>query len=120
MADTIIDQLAKGLKAATSLQITTVVGDFMVTVPENGAFKVTTQSPQDVKGIHTRIDLLQGDIGTIVDGSFYDPNQPSPLQALHSEQVANAQKIVQSNVELLGELAEWLGNSVNAALTKET
>lgn len=116
--ESILSRLTRALDSAVSLEVTTVVADFSVEIEEGKPFKVSS-SGQVTKGIHTRIDLIQGDMGTIVANDAYDPNKPSPLQALHAEQVANAQKIVQANLQMVGQLAQWLGNSVMDALKEE-
>ena len=64
---------------------------------------VTNTSP---KGIHTTINLLEGDITTTMHSEFV--SDPQAVADFHKEQVNKGEQIIQRNVDTLRKLADTL------------
>jgi len=96
MANPIFDKVIKTLDGLTTLNVETIVVD-------------TTGS----NAIKTEMDLIGGDIKTRIDQVFITGDLTS-IREFHNEQVANAREVVASNVAAMVDLAERIGDKIEA------
>ena len=86
----------------TVLNIRTVMGDLKVDNDNNIRF----ESGQDVQGIVSRIDLIDGDISTEITESFYKA-YPELVQ-FHQSREAKGHEIIENNISALKTIASTL------------
>ncbi|SRR6266568_663683 len=91
-----LKKLEAALKELVTLEITTVVG--------NIGYPVNPVAPiPDAKVIHTRIDLVQGDISTEMSPEFVTGTLTG-LRDYHLKREEQAAAIIKANVEMLEKL----------------
>ena len=105
----------KLMKAATevvNLKITTTVGD--VEMVKHESVEGIQVQPQVVNSssLHTVVNVLQGDIETIVDQSLLT-EEFDPIRKLHKDREESAHKIIRQNMETLTALAKTLIDFLN-------
>ena len=107
--------LRRAFQDGTQLQITTLVGDV------HGDWRSTDGSDDaawqqrvrgaDVPALHTRIDLLDGDITTAIHEQFLAEKYAAVLQ-LHQAREAQGQQIVRENLRTLMELWKFVSTEL--------
>lgn len=122
----LFERLLDAAHNLATLKVTTVVGDMtVVVVDDGGRWQVQPPKlsptagedppagqPQDKSygmtgsAIITQIDLIQGDITTVIDKKFENPS--NPMRQVHEEQVDRANSIIRTNIAVLKELGEIL------------
>jgi hypothetical protein len=103
------DKLLRGVQSAVELRVITMVGGVKLagklTGPEvdfaDDKSKVTSDA------IVTSINLVQGDIISIVPDQFWAPDK-EVIRKYHEQQVSNGHEIVVRNLRLISEVGEAL------------
>jgi hypothetical protein len=96
----LIDDVFQGLRALTRLKVVTVVGRADLEAAGDGPASPAAAFVDDAeRAMVTQIDLVAGDITTIVDPELAG-RPDDPLAALHAQNVAAARAHVAGNVEL--------------------
>ena len=97
----ILDKINNSVKDLTVLEIKTLMGDLELV---NG--KVEFKPNQDVQGITSHIDLVDGDITTRITEDFYT-KYPELVQ-WHQSREAKGNEIIESNIETIGSIVGQL------------
>lgn len=130
MADTILQKISKTLESLAELRVTTVVGDITATIsvdPSGGVAVTPKTGAESVRCIHSEINLMQGDIITLVNAA-YETAEPEntaqearehPVLKMHNAQIANGRDIVNTNVKMLLSLVKSISDSSKAGATLE-
>ena len=105
----LLDEIQKAIKEMVTLKITTIVGD----VQQAGADGPPTVA--NSKTMYTQIDLIQGDIVSMVDKAFLD--EFATLREKQQSREDQAQDIVHKNIEALKELGKFVKELIDS--TKE-
>jgi hypothetical protein len=93
---TLQTKLEAALRDATTLEITTIIGD--ITMEEvDGKFKPKAEG---TKTMYTKIDLLDGDIVTMIDNAFVSGDLVK-MREHHEAVEVRANKIIQDNIATL-------------------
>jgi uncharacterized protein (UPF0297 family) len=106
----LLDEIRKAIKETVTLKITTIVGD----VAQGGADDPPTVA--NSKTMYTQIDLIQGDIVSMVDKAFLD--EFAALREKHQAREDQAHAIVHKNIEALKELGEFVKELIDSADTE--
>ena len=97
----ILDKVNNKVKDLTVLEIKTLMGDLEL-VNGNIEFKPN----QDIQGITSHIDLVDGDITTKITENFY--NKYPELVQWHQSREAKGNEIIESNIRTIGNLIKEL------------
>jgi hypothetical protein len=97
----ILDKVNNKVKDLTVLEIKTLMGDLEL-VNGNIEFKPN----QDIQGITSHIDLVDGDITTKITENFY--NKYPELVQWHQSREAKGNEIIESNIRTIGSLIKEL------------
>jgi hypothetical protein len=97
----ILDKIDNKVKDLTVLEIKTLMGDLEL-VNGNIEFKPN----QDIQGITSHIDLVDGDITTRITENFY--NKYPELVQWHQSREAKGNEIIESNIRTIGNLIKEL------------
>jgi hypothetical protein len=97
----ILDKVNNKVKDLTVLEIKTLMGDLEL-VNGNIEFKPN----QDIQGITSHIDLVDGDITTRITENFY--NKYPELVQWHQSREAKGNEIIESNIRTIGSLIKEL------------
>lgn len=98
----IYDKITDTAKDLTVLEIKTLMGD--MEIMNDG--KVRFKNNQDVQGVHSRIDLIDGDITTHITEEFY--NKYPELVQWHQSREAKGNEIIESNIQTIGSLVSQM------------
>lgn len=98
----IIDGIIDKIKDLTVLNIETIMGNLEVG-PDG---KINLKPSEEVEGIISKIDLIDGDIKTHLTESFYK-NYPELVQ-FHQSREAKGHEIIENNMEALKTIIETL------------
>jgi hypothetical protein len=104
-AQEILDKVNNKVKDLTVLEIKTLMGD-MELVNGNIEFKPN----QDIQGITSHIDLVDGDITTRITENFY--NKYPELVQWHQSREAKGNEIIENNIRTVGNLIKQLKDIV--------
>ncbi|MFO7566791.1 MAG: hypothetical protein R6X02_29380 [Enhygromyxa sp.] len=101
--------LLKATSSAVQLQIVTQVGDATI----SGEIASPKLEFEEQKGtaIATSINLIEGDITSVVPEKFWAPDQQI-VRDFHEAQVEQAKDIVERNLRLIGELGERIFDAI--------
>jgi hypothetical protein len=97
--NTVADQATK----MVNLEIKTYIGDMTYDLENKQASFTKGESSE---GIHSTINLLQGDIRTEMSKNFHDNYQD--LLKFHQTREKNGQEIIKNNIALVKELVETI------------
>jgi hypothetical protein len=97
----LLDEIRAAIREAVSLKISTIVGD-IEWVDKRTAPNVTNSDT-----MYTEIDLVQGDLVSMIDRAFLDPDM-SGLRDYHKAREDQAYEIIESNIKALKELGEYV------------
>lgn len=97
----ILDKINNKVKDLTVLEIKTLMGDLELV---NG--KVEFKPNQDVQGITSHIDLVDGDITTRITEDFYT-KYPELVQ-WHQSREAKGNEIIENNIQTIGSIVGQL------------
>ena len=103
------DKLLRGVQSAVELRVITVVGGVKlggkVDAPEIQFGDDGSKATSDA--IVTSINLVEGDITSIVPDQFWSPDK-EVIRKYHEQQVSNGHDIVSRNLRLISEVGEAL------------
>lgn len=122
--DELYTKIENAVKDLTSLKVVTAVGD--VTISEKTETDATgkqqrsrTEQYLNAKAIISTIDLVDGDIETIMDGVFASDNAAyAIIRNEHMERIKTAHDIVDKNVETLQKLIKTIREILAARNTQ--
>ena len=98
------EKIKDGLARLVTLEIVTVIGEIeKVPVDEVQESRWRAKASSAEKGILTKIDLLQGDITTIIPESFFSDERKA-LREHHNEREKQGLDIVRQNIAAVKEL----------------
>ncbi len=97
----ILDKVNNKVKDLTVLEIKTLMGDMELV---NG--EIEFKPNQDIQGITSHIDLVDGDITTRITENFY--NKYPELVQWHQSREAKGNEIVENNIRTVGSLINQL------------
>jgi len=102
---TILAKIGRAVRSLVELQVITAVGEFEITIDDEGrpAFRGGRVTSAEV--LFTRINLAEGDITSYVHPSFL-AGEKAELRQYHDEQVHKAAEIMDRNVRVFTELAK--------------
>ncbi len=103
--DVLYEKIENAVSDLTTLKVITAVGDVDVSqtaVDENGKKKVVrAETYQNAKAILSTIDLIDGDISTVMDEAFVNDTGYAGIRDDHLNRVQDAQAIVDKNIKTL-------------------
>lgn len=100
---TLIEKLQTALAQLHRLEIVTVVGPIVCDSKRAGADRFSVPDGAGAKVMRTTIDLLQGDITTLVDPAFAT-GELQGLREYHSARERQGAQIIRDNVQALLEI----------------
>jgi hypothetical protein len=119
--DELYDKIENAVKDLTTLKVVTAVGDVTISqnsVTENGETRETrAENYQNAKAIISTIDLIDGDIMTVMDEVFVKEASYAIIRDEHLERIKSAQQIVDSNIKTLLALVKAVGDILDAIET---
>ena len=101
----ILDKVNNKVKDLTVLEIKTLMGDMELV---NGTIEFKPN--QDIQGITSHIDLVDGDITTRITENFY--NKYPELVQWHQSREAKGNEIIENNIRTVGSLIKQLKDIV--------
>ena len=115
--DDLYGKIEAAVKELTTLKVVTAVGDVTVSQDvreENGKkTEFHAETYQNTKAILSTIDLMDGDIMTVIDEVFINEESYKPVREDHLARINDAQKIVAVNIALLKSLVDTAGEILN-------
>ncbi len=90
--ETLLKRIEDAVDDLTTLEIKTLMGNMVMGSNED----ITIPEGESVKGITSKIDLIDGDITTMINEEFYK-NYPELVQ-WHQSREAKGNEIVESNI----------------------
>ena len=115
--DDLYEKIEAAVKDLTTLKVVTAVGDVNVSqeVSEVDGKKTEfhAETYQNTKAILSTIDLIDGDIMTVIDEVFINEESYMPVRVDHLARINDAQSIVATNVALLKSLVVTVGEILN-------
>jgi len=116
-AATILQKIGKAARSIVELEVITAVGDFPMSLDDQGRPVFRPGEVANTDLLVTRIDLAQGDITNYIDPSFLAGDR-APLREFHERQVAQAQAIMDRNVRVFTDLAKAFGQRLEDVIKK--
>lgn len=96
--DEILQKVENGIKDITQLKIQTVMGKLEIDSNKNIDFA----PGQEIQGMVSKIDLIDGDITTQITEKFYE-KYPELVQ-FHQSREAKGNEIIEGNIMALGSI----------------
>ncbi|MFT4928606.1 MAG: hypothetical protein ACI8WB_004725 [Phenylobacterium sp.] len=93
-----LDDLEKNIANVANLEIKTIVGE--ATFAQDGSYTVNDEA----KTMYSSVNLLQGDITSIIPESFLSPPYET-IRQYHQAREEEGRKIIADNINCLKELA---------------
>jgi hypothetical protein len=119
--DELYDKIENAVKDLTTLKVVTAVGAVTIgqnSVTENGETRETrVENYQNAKAIISTIDLIDGDIMTVMDEVFVNEATYASIRDEHLERIKSAQEIVDKNMQTLLTLVKAVGDILDAIKT---
>lgn len=100
--DEILQKVENGIQDMTQLKIQTIMGNLEI---DNNK-KIDFVPGQEIQGMISKIDLIDGDITTQITEKFYD-KYPELVQ-FHQSREAKGNEIIEGNILALGTLVGTL------------
>lgn len=100
--DEILQKVENGIQDLTQLKIQTVMGKLEIDENNNIDFV----SGQEIQGIVSKIDLVDGDITTQITEKFYE-KYPELVQ-FHQSREAKGNEIIEGNIMALGSIVSTI------------
>jgi hypothetical protein len=111
--DQLYDKIETAVKDLTTLKVVTAVGDVDIsrkTVTKNGrSHDVRSENYQNAKAVLSTIDLIDGDIMTVMDEVFVNDAAYAGIREAHLARIQDAQAIVDKNVQTLLSMVQTVG-----------
>ena len=122
--DVLYEKIENAVSDLTTLKVVTAVGDVDVSqtaVDENGEKKVVRgETYQNAKAILSTIDLIDGDISTVMDEAFVNDAGYAGIRDDHLNRVQDAQAIVDKNIKTLLGMVKTVGDILKEIDTQKT
>ena len=103
-----LDDLENNIANVANLEIKTIVGE--ATFAEDGTHTVSA----DAKTMYSSVNLLQGDITTIIPESFMSAPY-DVMRQYHQEREKDGRQIIADNINCLKELANLARSLIKSA-----
>lgn len=100
--DQILQKIENGIQDVTQLKIQTLMGKLEI----DNTRKIDFVPDQEVQGMISKIDLIDGDITTQITEKFYE-KYPELVQ-FHQSREAKGHEIIEGNIMALGTLVNTL------------
>ena len=113
--DAFIQKVEQSLNRLVTLNVVTAVGSAKVEIKSDDAGGANTKielSGGSSKVIWTSIDLVQGDITTVIDPDFQG-DAGKELREFHKSRESQGLEIIRGNIAALKELVTLLGAAVD-------
>lgn len=114
---TMWERLLQAVQAAVELQIVTVVGEATISGDINDT-KVKFP-PDTTNAIATSINLIEGDITSVVPKQFWSPEN-EVIRQYHQAQIEKGHAVVAGNIQVIGEFGERLAGAIGKLKSLET
>lgn len=122
--DQLYDRVEAAVADLTTLKVVTAVGDVNLSqevVEENGVkSQKHAETYQNAKAILSTIDLIDGDIMTVIDEVFINEKSYMAVRDDHLARIKTAQEIVEANVKLLKSLVDAVGDILTNIQTQKS
>ena len=121
MAKSIAEKLSNTLESLAELRIATGVGEFQLDISEDsagGGMKVRPSQTTQLDGLYTEVNLVSGDVITLIHASYKDKDDP--VFAMHQAQVENGRRIVATNVATIRDLLSSASEKIQDALNNDS
>jgi hypothetical protein len=120
--DALYEKIENAVSDLTTLKVITAVGDVDVSqtaVEEDGKKQVVRgETYQNAKAILSTIDLIDGDISTVMDEAFVNDAGYAGIRDDHLLRVQDAQAIVDKNLKTLLDMVKTVGEILNQINTQ--
>ena len=121
--DVLYDKIENAVSDLTTLKVITAVGNVDVSqtaVDQNGEKRVVrAETYQNAKAILSTIDLIDGDISTVMDEAFVNDAGFVGLRDDHLLRVQDAQAIVDKNLKTLLDMVKTVGDILKEINTQK-
>lgn len=121
--DVLYDKIENAVSDLTTLKVITAVGDVDVSqtaVDQNGKKQVVrAETYQNAKAILSTIDLVDGDISTVMDEAFVTDEGYVGIRDDHLHRVQDAQDIVDKNLKTLLGMVKTVGDILKEINTQK-
>ncbi len=121
--DVLYDKIEKAVSDLTTLKVITAVGNVDVSqtaVDQNGEKRVVrAETYQNAKAILSTIDLIDGDISTVMDEAFVNDAGYVGIRDDHLLRVQDAQAIVDKNLKTLLDMVKTVGDILKEINTQK-
>ena len=121
--DVLYDKIENAVSDLTTLKVITAVGNVDVSqtaVDKNGEKQIVrTETYQNAKAILSTIDLIDGDISTVMDEAFVNDAGFVGLRDDHLLRVQDAQAIVDKNLKTLLDMVKTVGDILKEINTQK-
>ena len=118
MPKTVAQRLSNTLESLAELRVATGVGEFKLRISADtgggGGMKVDPVQATELAGLYTEINLISGDVITLVHENY--KAKDDPVLAMHLAQVDNGRRIVATNVATIRELLSTAEGGIKGAL----
>ena len=118
----ILERLSHTIESLAELRVVTAVGDVTINVTVDRQNNDVTALPAEnlpgIPGIFSEINLITGDVKTLIHQDFKDEN--NPIAKVHAEQIKNGQKIVADNVNTITRLAQSASDEIKNLLKQDS
>ena len=112
--DILYEKIESAVSDLTTLKVVTAVGDVDVSqtaVEQDGEKQVIRgETYQNAKAILSTIDLIDGDMSTVMDEAFVNDPGYASIRDDHLQRVQDAQAIVEKNIETLLGMVKTVGD----------
>ena len=121
--DVLYDKIENAVSDLTTLKVITAVGNVDVSqtaVDQNGEKRVVrAETYQNAKAILSTIDLIDGDISTVMDEAFVNDAGFVGIRDDHLLRVQDAQAIVDKNLKTLFDMVKTVGDILKEINTQK-
>ena len=122
--DKLYEKIENAVSDLTTLKVITAVGDVDVSqtavVQEGEKQVIRGETYQNAKAILSTIDLIDGDISTVMDEVFVNDPGYTGIRDDHLHRVQDAQAIVDKNIKTLLEMVKTVGDILKEINTQKT
>jgi hypothetical protein len=103
--DQIWDKLRNAAENLITVTVATVISDVKVTLKGRGELETVNAAATDVPAIVTNVDLVAGDVTTVIAPTLKDDTE---LRAYHEAAVERALTVLPNNLEALARVVKTL------------
>lgn len=107
-SDALSHELLAAVRSAVQLKVITQVGDVAVSGTLD---EYTVRFEPNGNAIATSINLVEGDITSVVPDKFWAPDQQI-VRDFHQAQVEQAKAIVERNLRMIGEFGKRIADAI--------